>query len=133
MVRKAKKQRLATIWSRFQTTIFPCLQEELGEFTNQQRPLIEVLEIAQIKAHFPKAHFPYVGRVPGRPQKDRCAIARAFIAKAIYNMARTQMLLDRLRCDLRLRRIYGWEQSREVPGGATFSRAFTEFSEYEYT
>ncbi|WP_419607747.1 hypothetical protein, partial [Thiolapillus sp.] len=35
------------------------------------------------------AHIPYVGLVPGRPMKNRCAIARAFVAKAVYNMPTT--------------------------------------------
>ncbi len=82
---------LSTIWHRFQTTVFPDLQEELGECTKKQQQVIEVLEMVQLEAHFP-----YVGRGPGRPQKDRCAIARAFVAKAVYNMATTEILLDRL-------------------------------------
>jgi len=84
--------------SRFQTSIFPHLQEELGDCTKKRQRLIEVLEVGQLEAHFP-----YVGRGPGRPQKDRCAIARAFVAKAVYNMATTEILLDRLHSDLRLR------------------------------
>ncbi len=48
-------------------------------------------------------------------------------------MATTEILLDRLHSDLRLRRICGWEQSTAVPSGATFSRAFAEFSEGAYT
>jgi len=118
---------LSTIWHRFQTSIFPDLQEELGPFTKKQQQFVEVLEIAQIEAYFP-----YIGRGPGRPPKDRCAIARAFVAKAVYNMATTEILLDRLRTDLRLRRLCGWEQSRDIPSGATFSRAFAEFSQSAY-
>jgi hypothetical protein len=33
----------------------------------------------------------------GRPQAERAALARAFIAKATFNLAPTQMLIDRLR------------------------------------
>jgi len=55
---------LSTIWHRFQTSIFPDLQEELGPFTKKQQQFVEVLEIAQIEAYFP-----YIGRGPGRPPK----------------------------------------------------------------
>ncbi len=122
------QQPLSNIWNRFQTTLFPWLQEELGDLTYKQQQLIEVLEITQIEAHIP-----YTGRGRGRPSKDRCAISRAFIAKAVYNMATTEILLDRLESDIKLRRICGWEQKRDLPSKATFSRAFAEFSEYELT
>ncbi len=48
-------------------------------------------------------------------------------------MATTEMLLDRLESDIQLRRICSWEQKRDIPSKATFSRAFAEFSEYELT
>ena len=73
-------QALCNIWNRFQASLFPWLQEELGELTAKQQQLVEVLEIAPIETHLP-----YVGQVPGRPLQDRCAIARAFVAKAVYN------------------------------------------------
>jgi len=65
----------------------------------------------------------------GRPPKERAAVARAFVAKAVYNMPTTRALLDRLACDKKLRRICGWEQKGEIPSESTFSRAFAEFSE----
>ncbi len=39
------------------------------------------------------------------------------------------MLLDRLKTDISLRRICGWERVRDIPEEWTFSRAFAEFSE----
>jgi len=118
------RQVLSNIWNRFQASLFPWLQEELGELTGKQQQLIEVLEIAQIETHLP-----YVGRVPGRPPEDRCAIARAFVAKAVYNLPTTEMLLDQLKSDITLRRICGWEKKQDIPSRATFSRAFAEFAE----
>ncbi len=82
---------LSNIWEHFQTTLFPWLQEELGELTNKQKRLVEVLELAEIETHLP-----YIGRVPGRSEKNRSAIARAFVAKAVYNMPTTEALLDQL-------------------------------------
>ncbi len=65
----------------------------------------------------------------GRPPKERAAIARAFVAKAVYNIQTTRALLDRPACDKKLRRICGWEQKGDIPSESTFSRAFPEFSE----
>ncbi len=82
------------------------------------------LEIVRIEA------FIYSNRgFPGRPPQDRPAIARAFVAKMIYNLPTTRALLDRLETDIALRRICGWERKNDVPDEWTFSRAFAEFSE----
>src|ERR1022692_1789120 len=67
----------------------------------------------------------------GRPAKDRRAIARAFVAKAVYNMSTTRQLLERLSVDISLRRICGWESRREIPHESQFSRAFAEFAATE--
>lgn len=64
----------------------------------------------------------------GRPSKDRVAIARAFVAKAVYNFPTTRDLLDRLQADAQLRRICGWESAAQIPHESTFSRAFAEFA-----
>ena len=118
------KETLSQYWLTIQGNLFPWLKEELGELTAKQKLLITVLEILRIEEHIP-SHF----RLPGRPLSDRVAIARAFVAKAIYDMSTTKILLDRLACDIVLRRICGWETVKEIPSESTFSRAFAEFSE----
>ena len=65
----------------------------------------------------------------GRRPEDRVAIARAFVAKTVYNMSTTRALLDRLETDISLRRICGWERKNDISAEWTFSRAFAEFSE----
>lgn len=119
---------LSSIWHHFQGHLFPWLQEELPELTQKQQQLVEVLEIAQLETHLP-----YSGQVPGRPLKSRESIARAFVAKAVYNLSNTEMLLDRLRSDISLRRICGWEKRSDIPSNSTFSRAFAEFAEIKLT
>ncbi len=44
-------------------------------------------------------------------------------------MPTTRVLLDRLKTDISLRRICGWERVSDIPKEWTFSRAFAEFSE----
>src|ERR1019366_7375879 len=65
----------------------------------------------------------------GRPEKDRRAIARAFVAKAVWNMSTRRQLLERLSVDTALRRICGWESLRDIPHGSQFARGFAGFAE----
>jgi hypothetical protein len=53
------------------------------------------LEIVRIEEFIYSSH-----GFPGRPHKDRPAIARAFVAKVVYNMPMTRSLLDRLATDI---------------------------------
>ncbi|MCP3941736.1 MAG: transposase [Desulfobacteraceae bacterium] len=56
-------------------------------------------------------------------------MARAFIAKAVYNMDQTRQLIDRLKISPALRRICGWQKVCDIPHELSFLRAFKEFSE----
>lgn len=59
---------------------------------------------------------------------ERAALARAFVAKAVFNMPTTRLLIEVLRSDKTLRQLCGWQRLGSVPGEATFSRAFAEFA-----
>ena len=115
-------QSISQYWARFQRNLFPLLNEEVGPLTDKQLQVATTLEVLRLESFFAHEHG------PGRPPEDRVPIARAFVAKAVYNFATTTMLLDRLRCDSALRRICGWERKNAVPSEATFSRAFAEFA-----
>ena len=115
---------LSEYWFRIQHSLFPWLEEELGELTEKERKLVGTLELVRVE-RFTN----YSRSLHGRPPKERGAVARAFVAKATYNMPTTRALLDRLACDKKFRRICGWEQKGEIPSESTFSRVFAEFSE----
>jgi len=117
------KDSLSQYWLNIQGSLFPWLKEELGELSDKQQKLVTALELIRVEEFLPSGRG-YVGR----PSDDRSSIARAFIAKSIYNMPTTRYLLDRLSSDQKLRRICGWEKQNDVPGESTFSRAFAEFS-----
>jgi hypothetical protein len=118
------RNELSNIWDHFQRILFPWLSEELGELTDKQKQLVEVFELLQLEKHLP-----YIGSSPGRPQKNRSAIARAFVAKAVFNLPTTAILLDHLESSTKLRRLCGWEKKNDMPSSATFSRAFAEFAD----
>ena len=117
------RDTLSQTWLTIQSSLFPWLSEELGPLTGKQQELVTTLEVVRIE------EFIYSSRgFPGRPPQDRTAIARAFVAKTIYNMPTTRALLDRLETDNALRRICGWERNNDVPDEWTFSWAFAGFS-----
>ena len=100
-------KNLSQHWMHIQGSLFPWLEEELGPLSKKQQQLIMVLEIAHIEPFIPY----FYGGV-GCPLEDRRAIARAFVAKAVYNMTTTVALIDRLLNDKSLRRICGWEREK---------------------
>ena len=60
--------------------------------------------------------------------KDRALLARSFLAKAVFNIPQTDMLIERLGVDKSLRRPCGWPRLGALPSGSMFSQAFAEFS-----
>lgn len=117
------RETLNNTWDHIQGFLFPMLREEVGPLTPQHERLVVVLDLARIEAFVQM----WPG-LPGRPPEDRHALARAFVAKAVLNLATTSALIDRLAVDARLRRLCGWERARAVPSESTFSRAFAEFA-----
>jgi hypothetical protein len=116
-------ETLSQTWLNIQSSLFPWLTDEFGPLTAKQQELVTALELVRIE------EFIYSTRgFPGRPAQDRTAIARAFVAKMVYNQPTTRALLDRLATDSALRRICGWERKSDVPDEWTFSRAFAEFA-----
>ncbi|MGK2908144.1 MAG: transposase, partial [Desulfuromonadales bacterium] len=64
----------------------------------------------------------------GRPIKEREAIARAFVAKALLRYQHTSSLRNALLSAPNLRIICGFSKRQEVPSESTFSRAFAEYA-----
>lgn len=109
-----------------QQWLFPRLEEELGPLGEKHQQLVRVLGLVNIEATLPGR-----GRRVGRPPRQRVPLARAFVAKAIWNLPTTRALIDRVKADVQLRRICGWEWVSQVPDETVFSRAFAEFAASE--
>lgn len=118
------RETLSQYWLNIQGSLFPWLKEELGELTEKQQQLVMTLELARLEEFLSTTY-----GLPGRPPADRTAIARAFVAKMVYDMPTTKVLIDRLESDPQLRRLCGWERKSAIPKEWTFSRAFAEFAE----
>ena len=102
--------RLSAYWSSFQAELFPWLEEETGPLGERYERFVMVLELVRVETFLP-----YLNGVPGCPRKDRAALARAFIAKAVFDLATTRALIERLAIDRTLRRLCGWTRVGEVP------------------
>lgn len=118
-------KEISHIWFRIQRVLFPLIKEEIEEpLTEKLEQLVKILELVRIEDFI---------RIPsywhGQSPKDRKQIARAFVAKAVYNMSSTRELIDRLKTTPALRRICGWERASQIPHESSFSRAFAEFAQ----
>ena len=88
-------------WLTFQRDLFPWLAEELGPLSERHKRLVQVLEIVRVEDWLPS---PCVGG-RGRPQQQRAALARALLAKAVFDVPTTRALVERLGHDPQLRRL----------------------------
>jgi hypothetical protein len=120
---------LSKMWTKIfnlEKSLFPTLKEELRleELSHKEQKLITVLDFAQIEKNIT------VVSITNTP-RDREEIARAFIAKSVYNFQTTRDLIDRLYCDRTLRILCGWRYKNDIPSESKFSRVFKELSEMQ--
>lgn len=106
-----------------QGRLFPLLAAELGPLSERQQQFVRTLALLQLDS------FTERGRRRGRPSHDRSAIARAFVAKAVFGVPHTRALLERLRTDPALLRLCGWEHVSALPDESVFSRTFARFAQ----
>ena len=118
------RETLSAYWLHLQEELLPWLDDTTcGPLNEHHKQLVTVLGMARIEALLPG----WPG-LPGRPLSERVALARAFVAKAVFNFPTTRLLIEMLSADQTLRRLCGWQRAGEVPSEATFSRAFAEFA-----
>lgn len=115
---------LSDWWNSIQRTLFPGLSGSLEEvLTDKHLQLAAILEVVRVEDHIT-----FLRSWRGRPACDPGSLARAFVAKAVYNLPTTEGLIECLRTDANLRALCGWRFRRDVPSPATFSRSFARFS-----
>ena len=115
---------LYDVWNNIQTRLFPSLEQELDPLNGKEQEFIQIVTLLDLPAHMRE----YSWRGFGRKKKSRLALAKAFVAKAVYKFETTDMLILYLKDCSNIRRLYGWERSGQVPSASTFSRAFNEFA-----
>jgi len=116
---------LSKMWLKvinLEQSLFSKLEESMGSLSPKEEKLIKILDFAEIER--------FVSTVPiTNPPKDREEMARAFIAKQVYNFQTTRELIDRLKIDRTLRLLCGWRHQNKIPSESKFSRVFKEFSQ----
>lgn len=118
------KDTLSTYWVRIQEELLPWLDDTTcSPLSRHHKQLVSVLGMVRIEAFLPC----WAG-LPGRPPSERAILARAFVAKAVFNFPTTSLLIEMLSADKTLRRLCGWQRAGEVPSESTFSRAFAAFA-----
>jgi len=118
-------ERISWLKKTIQENLFPHMAECLDDhLTEKQKDLIMILEVIEIEKHVKRLN----DSGTGRPPEDCCALARSFVAKAVYNLDNTRILIDILHNIPSLRKICGFVQRRDIPSESTFSRAFAEFA-----
>jgi hypothetical protein len=118
---------LAPYWKQVKEKLFPLLQDETGlKLTGKlqilAQILAQILEIVRIEQLVPE---PTKGKRGGQ-EIDRRPLARAFLAKAFFNLSQTRALKEHLDQSPALRMLCGMKKS---PREATFSRAFAAFAQ----
>lgn len=120
------RSHLTQFWHHVQRNLFPFLDEIDVILTPKVQEVMSVLEMLNIERFIDSY---YASGFAGRPNKDRLAIARAFVVKAVLNLPTTEALIDRLKVDISLRRICGFSSTHAVPDKSRFSRAYAEFAQ----
>jgi len=118
------KETVSWLMGTVQRTLFPHLEECLASpLTGQEKRLVTILELVHRENYGPKSAS---RQWRGRPIKEREAIARSCVAKAVLGYPHTRSLLHALRTTATLRTLCGFATRSDVPSEATFSRAFAE-------
>lgn len=120
----ALRSQLTQAHHCFQRALLPLIESDIHQaLTPKLTQLLRVWECIEIERFIPSTR----GNT-GRPRRERHALARAFVAKAVLGLSETSALIERLAVDKTLRRLCGFDLRHAAPTESLFSRAFAEFS-----
>ena len=111
-----------------QSELLGVVEQDFAGLTPKLEQMIRAFELTQIEQLVYLDRNYGQKRGTGQPEKDRCALACAFLAKAILDLKTTRALIDRLQADSKLRRLCGFDLRHALPSESAFSRAFAEFA-----
>jgi len=80
---------LFDVWNTIQKQLFPSFEQELDPLTKKEQEFIQVVTLLDLPSHMKS----YIWRGFGRKRKSRLAMAKAFVAKSIYKLETTDMLI----------------------------------------
>ncbi len=108
-----------------QRSLFPQIEAQLGPLSPKEQEFVRIVEFCELDKLAVRYQWAGVGRKPA----SRLSLAKAFVAKMVWNLPTTEALISLLESSPSLRRLCGWEMVREIPDRSTFSRAFDQFAQ----
>jgi len=122
----ATRKRLTQFNYQLQHELVPLLEHDFGErLSPVLQRVVRTLEFVQIERFVP-----CMRGCPGGPPRDRHALVRAFVVKAVLGLSQTRELIERLTMDKTLRRLCGFDlRDRRALSESLFSRAFAQFAQ----
>lgn len=118
-------------FSALQGELIALVEQDYVGLSPKLEQIIRAFEFTQIELAVYRDRGYAQGRGVGQPEEDRCALACAFLTKAVLDLKTTRALIERLRADSKLRRLCGFDLRFALPSESTFSRAFEEFATRE--
>ena len=115
---------LLSIWGSIQRQLFPCFENEIGPLSAKEKDFVQIIATLDLPRHMSVYQWQGWGRKP----KSRLAMCKAFVAKAVYRLETTDILIEYLKGCSSLRRLCGFDSAWQIPSKSTFSRAFAQFS-----
>jgi Transposase domain (DUF772) len=118
-------------FSALQGELVGLIEQDYMGLTPKLEQIIRAFELTQIELAVYRDRGYAQGRGVGQPEADRCALACAFLAKAVLDLKTTRALIDCLQADSKLRRLYGFDLRFALPSESILSRAVDEFASGE--
>ena len=109
---------LSSYWYALQQEPSPRLEIGFGPLGGRYRILVAVIKLVSLETLLPS-----MSSLSGRPPQGRAALARAFIAKAVFDIPTTRALIGLLQVDRTLHRLRGFSSACRLPSEATCSVA----------
>lgn len=125
--KRRRVSKLSNTNISIQRHLFPALKEEIGKLSDNEQKFIRIIELINLPRYLTSFYWCGTGRKP----HSRISLAKAFVAKAVWNMPTTRALLDMINSSPSLRRLCGWDSVVDIPAESAFSRAFAAFAEIE--
>ena len=119
--------KLSSVNISIQRHLFPALEEEIGKLSEKEQKFVRIIELIDLNSFLSGYQWCGIGRKP----HSRISIAKAFIAKSVWDMPTTRALIDMINSSPSLRRLCGWDTKSDIPAESAFSRTFTLFAETE--
>ena len=88
---------LFSLWNSIQQYLIKHIEENIGSLSEKETLFVHVAELAAIDKHLK----PYMWAGNGRKPCSRKALALAFIAKAVWGLQTTRMLIEYLKANRR--------------------------------